>query len=47
MRSAGDRVEQRTFAGVTHESFGMGKVVRGAFDQENYAIARLKTAFAR
>ena len=47
MRAAGDRVEQRTFAGVTHESFGMGKVVRGAVDQENYAIARLRTAFAR
>ncbi|WP_254606559.1 alpha/beta hydrolase [Sphingomonas bacterium] len=47
MRSAGDRVEQRTFPGVTHESFGMGKVVRGAYDQENFAIGRLKTAFAR
>ena len=47
MRAAGDRVEQRTFPGVTHESFGMGKVVRGAYDQETYAIGRLKTAFAR
>ena len=47
MRKAGDRVEQRTFPGVTHESFGMGKVVRGAYDQEMYAIGRLQTAFNR
>jgi acetyl esterase/lipase len=45
MKSAGDRVEQRTFPGVTHEFFGMGKVVRGAYDANNYAIARLKVAF--
>lgn len=45
MRAAGDRVDQRTFAGVTHEFFGMGKVVRGAYDAENYAIAKLKSAF--
>lgn len=45
MRSAGGRVEQRTFPGVTHEFFGMGKVVRGAYDAENYAVSRLKTAF--
>ncbi len=47
MRAAGDRVEQRTFPGVTHEAFGMGKVVRGAFDEETYAMGRLKAAFAR
>ena len=45
MRSAGDRVEQKTFPGVTHEFFGMGKVVRGAYDAENYAVTRLRTAF--
>ncbi|WP_374943241.1 alpha/beta hydrolase [Sphingomonas sp.] len=45
MRGAGDRVERRTFPGVTHEFFGMGKVVRGAYDAENYAVTRLKTAF--
>ena len=45
MRSAGVRVEQRTFDGVTHEFFGMGKVVRGAYDANNYAVTRLKTAF--
>lgn len=45
MRSAGDRVEQRTFPGVTHEMFGMGSVVRGAYDANMYAIERLKAAF--
>ncbi|WP_419809410.1 alpha/beta hydrolase [Sphingomonas sp.] len=45
MRAAGDRVEQRTFPGVTHEFFGMGKVVRGALDAETYAFDRLRTAF--
>ena len=45
MRSAGNRVEQRTFPGVTHEMFGMGAVVRGAYDANEYAIARLKAAF--
>ena len=47
MRAAGDRVEQRTFPAVTHEFFGMGKVVKGAYDAENYAVQRLNTAFAR
>ena len=45
MRAAGDRVEQRTFPGVTHEFFGMGQVVRGAYDANMYAIGRLKIAF--
>ena len=47
MRAAGDRVDQRTFAGVTHEFFGMGQVVRGSYDAEAYATAKLKTAFGR
>lgn len=46
MRKAGDRVEQRTFPGVTHAVFGMGMVVRGAQDANTLAIARLKAAFA-
>jgi len=45
MRAAGDKVEQRTFPGVTHEMFGMGSVVRGAYDANMYAIQRLKAAF--
>ncbi|WP_254604978.1 alpha/beta hydrolase [Sphingomonas bacterium] len=45
MKSAGDKVEQRTFPGVTHEFFGMGTVVRGAYDANQYAIVRLKAAF--
>ena len=47
MRAAGDRVEQRTFPGVTHEFFGLGKVVRGAYDAENYAIGKVQAAFAK
>ncbi len=47
MRAAGDTVEQRTFPGVTHEMFGMGQVVRGAYDANSYAIGKLKTAFAQ
>ena len=46
MRAAGDRVEQRTFPGVTHEMFGMGMVVRGAYDANAYAVSRLKVAFS-
>jgi len=45
MKAAGDKVEQRTFPGVTHEFFGMGTVVRGAYDANAYAITRLKAAF--
>jgi acetyl esterase/lipase len=47
MRGAGVRVEQRTFPGVTHEFFGLGKVVRGAYDAENYAIGRVKASLAK
>lgn len=47
LRAAGVSVEQRTFPGVTHEFFGMGKVVHGALDAENYAVSRLKPALAR
>ena len=47
MRAAGVRVEQRTFPGVTHEFFGLGKVVRGAYEAENYAIGRVQSAFAK
>ena len=47
MRSAGVRVEQRTFPGVTHEFFGMGQVVRGSYDANAYSIERLKAALAR
>lgn len=46
IRRAGGRVEQRTFPGVTHEFFGMGQVVRGAYDANLYALERLKKAFA-
>ena len=47
MRAAGVRFGQRTFLGVTHEFFGMGRVVRGAADAETYSITALKAAFAQ
>ena len=46
MRTAGDKVEQKTFPGVTHEFFGMAKVVSGAKQANDLAIARLKATFA-
>jgi len=42
MRRAGVSVEQRTFPGVTHEFFGMGKVVPTALQAEQYAVSRLR-----
>jgi len=45
MKAAGDKVEQKTFPGVTHEFFGMGAVVRGAYDANAYAVSRLRAAF--
>ena len=47
MRAAGDKVEQRTFPGVTHEMFGMGMVVRGAYEADAYGVSRLKSALSR
>lgn len=47
MQRAGVAVERRVFEGVTHEFFGMGQIVRGARDAEDYAVRRLKTAFPR
>lgn len=44
MKAAGDSVERRVFPGVTHEFFGMGKVVRGAYDAETYSVQRLTPA---
>ena len=46
LRAASVPVVQRTFAGVTHEFFGMGKNVRGAYDAEMFAIGRMKPALA-
>jgi acetyl esterase/lipase len=46
MKKAGDSVEQRTFPGVTHEFFGMGAVVGGAKEAEDYAIGRLQPALS-
>lgn len=47
MRRAGVQVKQQTFPGVTHEMFGMGAVVRGAYDANLYAVGELRAAFAK
>ena len=44
LKSAGVSTERKVYPGVTHEFFGMGKVVRGAREAETYAITRAKTA---
>ena len=46
LRRAGVAVDQRLFVGVTHEFFGMGKVVAGARQANAYAVARLAPALA-
>jgi acetyl esterase/lipase len=46
MRAAGDRVEQRTFPGVTHDFFDMGEVVETAGVAETFAVDRLRPALA-
>lgn len=47
LRNAGNDVDQRTFPGVTHEFFGMAKVVRGAADAQTYGFARVTAALGR
>ena len=47
LKAAGIGVKQKTYAGVTHEFFGMGSVVRGAKDAGMFAVERLKAAFAK
>jgi acetyl esterase len=45
LRAAGVEVQQRTYAGVTHEFFGMGMVIDKAMDAEQMAAAALKKGF--
>lgn len=45
LEQAGVRVNLTTFDGVTHEFFGMGKVVPEAKDAVDLAVADLKAAF--
>ena len=47
LQRAGVSVDRRVFPGVTHEFFGMGKVVRGAYDAEQYAVQQLKPALGQ
>ncbi len=45
MRAAGDTVDLKEYAGVTHEFFGMGAVVPAAKAAEDYVAGKLKAAF--
>lgn len=47
LKAAGNKVEQKTYMGVTHEFFGMAKVVRGAKDANMLAVKKLKAEFAK
>ena len=47
LKEAGVKVEQKTYMGVTHEFFGMAKVVRGAKDANMLAVRKLKIEFAK
>ncbi len=47
LKAAGVSVNQKTFTGVTHEFFGMGKVVPQARQAMEMATADLKQAFAK
>lgn len=47
LKEAGVKVEQKTYMGVTHEFFGMAKVVRGAKDANMLAVKKLNAAFAK
>lgn len=47
LKAAGNQVEQKTYMGVTHEFFGMAKVVRGAKDANMLAVKKLKSEFAK
>jgi acetyl esterase/lipase len=47
LEAAGVQTERKVYPGVTHEFFGMGKVVRGARDAETYAVTRARSALAQ
>lgn len=46
MQSAHVKVTSRNYAGVTHEFFGMGAVIKLADEAENFAAGELKKVFA-
>jgi len=46
LRAAGVQVQQKTYAGVTHEFFGMGAVVDSAKAAEQMAADALRKAFS-
>ena len=44
LEAAGVRTDRQVYPGVTHEFFGMGKVVSGARAAEDHALANIKQA---
>lgn len=46
LKKAGVQTEIKTYAGMTHEFFGLGQVVTKAKEAEDFAVARLKSAFS-
>ena len=47
LKAVGNNVEQKSYMGVTHEFFGMAKVVAGAKDANMLAVKKLKAEFAK
>jgi acetyl esterase len=47
IRAAGGDASVREFSGVTHDFFGMDRVVRGSRDAQAYAGERLRAAFRK
>ena len=47
IKAVGGKVEQKTYMGVTHEFFGMAKVVRVAKDANMLAVKKLRAEFAK
>ncbi len=45
LKDAGNRVEARNYAGVTHEFFGMGAVVQAAREAQGFLAAGMRAAF--
>ena len=47
LKAVGNNVEQKSYMGVTHEFFGMAKVVADAKNASMLAVKKLKAEFAK
>ena len=47
LKAVGNNVEQKSYMGVTHELFGMAKVVADAKNASMLAVKKLKAEFAK